>query len=470
MTPENIGNSTNEKRARTGFRTWLLIWGLGIAGQLCWNVENQWFNTFIYAKIAKDPAIISWMVAISAIATTFATFFFGTLADRKGTRKPFVAFGYIAWGICTIAFGLTEFIPKEQLMVAAVMVVIADAVMSFFGSMGNDAGFNAWTNDLMHDHNRGQIGAALATQPVIGTIVGTLAGGAIIGTEENYMRLFLVMGGLIIAVGIVALFTMKDSPTLKPNVEGGFWKQFASVFNFKKFFSQKELIAVNVCVAVFFIGFNVYFAHMGNYMLHYLGFNESDMGLLQGVGLIFAMLMVIPAVVLINKNKSPLVCLIAIILAIAGLLWIFFAVNPENVDPSGAFKGANFKLMLGVFLVGVGYVVILQTTTVWAKALYPADSKGQFEGVRILFFVLIPMVFGSLIATPVIRMSGLQIAGDAGMEYIPNEYIFLIGAIISAFAVIPLIFARNLYVKRIKAAAAASAADVPVPTETSDQN
>ena len=268
----------------------------------------------------------------------------------------------------------------------------------------------------------------------------------------------------------MARVTIEDSPTLKPYVEGGFWKQFASVFNLKKFVYQKELIAVNVCVAVFFIGFNVYVAHMGNYMLHYLGFNESDMGLLQGVGLIFAMLMVIPAVVLINKNKSPLVCLIAIILAIAGLLWIFFAVNPENVDPSGAFKGANFKLMLGVFLVGVGYVVILQTTTVWAKALYPADSKGQFEGVRILFFVLIPMVFGSLIATPVIRMSGLQIEGEAGMEYIPNEYIFLIGAIISAFAVIPLIFARNLYVKRIKAASAASAADVPVPTETSDQN
>ena len=47
-------------------RFWLLVWGLGIVGQLCWNMENQWFNTFVYAKIAKDPTIISWMVAISA--------------------------------------------------------------------------------------------------------------------------------------------------------------------------------------------------------------------------------------------------------------------------------------------------------------------------------------------------------------------------------------------------------------------
>lgn len=434
---------------KLGLKTWLLIWGLGIAGQLCWNIENQWFNTFIYAKIAKDPSIISWMVGVSATATTFATFFFGTLSDRLGKRKPFIAWGYIIWGICTIGFGLTEFIPKEHLIVAAVMVVVADAVMSFFGSMGNDAGFNAWSNDLMCDGNRGQIGAVLATQPVIGTIVGTLVGGALIGTEENYMLLFLVMGGIVIAVGVLTLFTMKESGTLQPHAEGSFWKQFASVFNFKKFFSYKELVLVNVCVAVFFIGFNVYFVHMGNYMLHYLGFNEGDMGLMQGVGLILAMLMVIPAIFLINRNKTPLVCLIAIVVAIVGLMWIYFIVKPQNVDPTSAFAVSNLPLIVGVFLVGVGYVVIVQSTTVWAKALYPADSKGQFEGVRIVFFVLIPMIFGSIIATPTIKLSGLQIAGEVGMEYIPNENIFLVGAIVSVLAIIPLLFAWKLYKKRV---------------------
>ena len=78
-------------RSKTLF--WVLVWGLGIIGQLCWNIENQWFNTFVYAKIAKDPTIISWMVAVSAIATTISTFLFGTLSDRKGMRKPFMAIG-----------------------------------------------------------------------------------------------------------------------------------------------------------------------------------------------------------------------------------------------------------------------------------------------------------------------------------------------------------------------------------------
>lgn len=91
-----------EKKRTRDIRFWVLVWGLGLVGQLCWNIENQWFNTFVYAKIAKDPTIISWMVAISAIATTIATFLFGTLSDRKGKRKNFIGIGYILWGIFTI--------------------------------------------------------------------------------------------------------------------------------------------------------------------------------------------------------------------------------------------------------------------------------------------------------------------------------------------------------------------------------
>ena len=166
-----------EKKRTRDIRFWVLVWGLGLVGQLCWNIENQWFNTFVYAKIAKDPTIISWMVAISAIATTIATFLFGTLSDRMGKRKNFIGIGYILWGIFTILFGTTEWITGGQpassaqvLMLAATAVVCADALMSFFGSMGNDAGYNAWLNDMMTEQNRGSIGAAIATQPIIGTI------------------------------------------------------------------------------------------------------------------------------------------------------------------------------------------------------------------------------------------------------------------------------------------------------------
>ena len=43
-------------------RFWVVVWGMGLAGQLCWNMENQWFNTFVYSKIGKNPSIITTQI------------------------------------------------------------------------------------------------------------------------------------------------------------------------------------------------------------------------------------------------------------------------------------------------------------------------------------------------------------------------------------------------------------------------
>jgi len=437
-------NSDSTKKVR-GF--WGFVWALGLAGQLCWNMENQWFNTFVYEKIAKDPTIISWMVAISATATTISTFVTGTATDRRGRRRLAVSIGYIFWGIFTILFGTTEFIMKgagsgtaSVLMTAGVAVVAADAIMSFFGSMGNDSGFNAWMNDHMNERNKGQIGAALATQPIIGTIVGTVAGGMLIGSENNYMRLFVVMGAFVICCGIFSLVFMKDAPDLEPHIEGSFWQQFASVFNFKKYFSLKELVWVNLTLSAYFIAFNMYFTHLGNYMIYYLGFTADMMGFMEGIGLILAMLLVFPATKLINAGKHVPIAFASIFFNIAGLLVLGFFVRPENVNTGSIF---NPVMLIGVFLIGVGYVVFLQTVSVWAKGLYPKEAKGQFEGIRILFFVLIPMVVAPLIANPIIKKNG-EIINEYGLkEYLPTEVLFLVGAGVSLITFIPLIMAAR---------------------------
>ena len=112
---------TNSKRKAVSF--WVLVWLLGLAGQLCWNIENQWFNTFVYAKIAKDPTIISWMLAISAAATTISTFLFWCISDRKGNRKTLISVGYILWGIFTILFGATEFLNHKAGEQSAIIAV-----------------------------------------------------------------------------------------------------------------------------------------------------------------------------------------------------------------------------------------------------------------------------------------------------------------------------------------------------------
>ena len=434
------------KTKASGLQFWLLVWGLGIAGQLCWNIENQWFNTFVYAKIAKDPTIISFMVAVSAIATTIATFIFGTMSDRMGRRRPFIAIGYILWGIFTILFGTTEFIAKgastasKAIFLAGTAVVLADALMSFFGSMGNDAGFNVWLNDKMTVKNRGQIGAALATQPVIGTIIGTVAGGILIGKNDNYMRLFIIMGGLVILCGILALFLVKDEPDLKPNKRGSFWNQLFSAFNFRELMKHKELLWVFLVLTVYFIAFNVYYPHVGNYMIYYLGFSPDNIGIIQGIALILGMFSVIPASRLLNKNRFAAAASIAIIFSVTGVGILGLFGRPGKVDPSTIL---NWNLLIGMFFFGCGYIMFMQVTSVWMKQLFPEEAKGQFEGFRIIFFVLIPWVVSPLIANPIIKSNG-QITDTNGMTaYLPTHVLFLISTGLIILTFVPLVFAAH---------------------------
>ena len=431
-----------EKTKASAFRFWILVWGLGIAGQLCWNMENQWFNTFVYAKIAKDPTIISFMVAVSAIATTISTFIFGTMSDRMGKRRPFIAVGYILWGIFTILFGTTEFLGKggKTVVLAGTAVVLADALMSFFGSMGNDAGFNVWLNDKMNENNRGHIGAALATQPIIGTIIGTVVGGMLIGKNDNYMRLFIIMGGLVILCGVLALFLVQDEPDLKPNRRGSFWKQLFSAFNYREMLKNRELLWVFLVLTVYFIAFNVYYPHVGNYMIYYLGFSPDTIGLIQGIALILGMFSVIPASRLLNKNRFVLAASLAVVLSVIGVGILGLFGRPENVDPSTLL---NWNLLIGMFFFGCGYIVFMQVTSVWMKQLFPEEAKGQFEGFRIIFFVLIPWVVSPLIANPIIKSNG-QITDTNGMTaYLPTHVLFLISTALIVLTFIPLIFAAR---------------------------
>ena len=447
------GGVMNKQSKKGTIRFWVLVWGLGLAGQLCWNMENQWFNTFVYAKIAKDPTIISWMVALSAAATTVSTFFFGCLSDRIGKRRIFIGVGYILWGIFTIAFGMTQFLVKgdttpaaDVLMSVGAAVVFADAVMSFFGSMGNDTGFNAWMNDHMNESNRGQLGAAIATQPVLGTIIGTIAGGMLIGRDDNYMRLFLCMGAAVILFGLYALLFLKDAKDLQPGKRGSFWKQFFSIFNFKQYFRLKELAWVNLTLAVYFIAFNVYFTHLGNYMIYYLGFGADMMGLIEGAALLLAALTTIPAGKLINQNKGSVLCTLSVFLNCIGVGILGLFVRPENVNPASLW---NPVLLLGVFLLGIGYVLFLQSITVWGKELYPEDARGQFEGIRILFFVLIPMVIAPLISNPIIKKSGEFVDENGFIAYLPTHTLLLAAAGLVLLTLIPLHFAKRCQKERM---------------------
>ena len=100
-------------------------------------------------------------------------------------------------------------------------------------------------------------------------------------------------------------------------------------------------------------------------------------------------------------------------------------------------------LIPGIILAGVGYVLIMQTTTAWMKNLYPEGNFGQFEGVRIIFTVMIPMVLGPSTANIIIQNFGtmVEINGSTGMA--PSAALFFAAGIMSVLTLIPKYFAAK---------------------------
>lgn len=435
---------------KIGMRTWLVVWFVGLVGQLLWNVENAIFNAFAYQVASHDaPRVIQWMVAMSAIATTISTLVIGTWSDRVARRRPFIAFGYILWGIFTIAFGATKFLPAALVGAA---LVLADAIMSFCGSIGNDSGFSSWTTDISNEHNRGRISGAIAVMPVLATIVGTAVFGVVIDGVKGsafqgigYFPFFVLIGGVAIAAGMLCLLIVKDDPGLKANRGGGgFWKQLISVFDVKAFAGRKELLWVFVVLASYFAAFNVFFPFILPYLEHGLGLGLGMAGIIVGAGLGLSVLFTFPAARLIDSGKSPSIILFALAISFAGLLIVSYA---------GA---ASIPVLLfGMLLAGGGYVLILQTLTAWLKNLYPETQRGQFEGIRLIFFVCIPMILGPAIGTPIVTHFGKGILIDGNLQQVPTGILFRISACVSLITLVPLFFAARARKERLAKAGAA---------------
>lgn len=458
-----------------GANFWIQFCSLALCGQICWNIENQWFNTYLYSFGQTDSSYVTWMVIVSATLTTISTFIFGTLCDRKAQRRKFLGWGYILWGISTIVVGFCQYIVNDSLgdiaklmVVAGVLVVITDGVMSFIGSIAYDSSFNVWVNDHTTEHNKGLVGTIYGIMPVVGTILGSVIGGMLIGDDKNYMRLFLVMGLFVSVCGVVSLFVTKEKANLKPNKDGTFWQHLCNPFRFKELFKKmpnyKEMLLAGAVICCYNVGFNLFFAHLGNWAIfnEHLGFDEDMFGYIEGIALVLGVALAFPISKLINKDHMPLVVSIGLVTSVIGLFWIYLRQDSWQCDPNNIFALANLELIVTIFFIGTGLILINMACMIWVRGLFPQKDRGQFEGMRSVFFVWAPMVLGSTIGNIILKKYS---AGGINPETlaeinIPDKELFLVGAIIILITFIPLFFAWKSYDKRIKAKKAALASGV----------
>ena len=96
-----------------------------------------------------------------------------------------------------------------------------------------------------------------------------------------------------------------------------------------------------------------------------------------------------------------------------------------------------------------GYMLVTASLSASIRDYTPVDKAGHFQGIRMIFAVLLPMVTGPYIGAAVIKNSGSTYVDLGVVKSVPTPTVFLPAAICLLFIVIP-IFVLKHREKRVK--------------------
>lgn len=402
---------------------------LAITGQIAWAVENSWFNTFVYDEITPDPRPVAWMVACSAITATLTTLLMGTLSDRAhtrwGRRRPFILFGYICWGLSTILFPTMAYIKVTSL--AVVMVVLADSLMTFFGSTANDAAFNAWTADIASSDQRGRVEGVLNLAVFIGEIVAMVAAGMLIDSV-GYFVFFYALGAIVLVVGWVSGSLLQEPPLPEPvEHRRSFWAEFGELFSLDTLKQNRELFILLLFIMITSIGMQVSFPYMIVYLENYVGVSKTEFSIIGGAVMVGSALVAIPFGMLADRwSKRAMMAIALVVSSLGGI--ILSLVKALPLLATAGFLWQGFAVAVSI------------ASVAWLKDLLPEQNRGKFLGIRMIFWIAIPMIVGPAIGSALIQTHGIPTVSNGEAGFIPVPIIFQVGSVIALLGLIPLIF------------------------------
>lgn len=439
-------------------KNWFIITMFCFMGGIAWNTENMYFNTFItneiYADVSQAAILgsmeattaVARMVALSAIAAVLTTFIMGALSDKLKNRKMFISVGYILWGIVTAMFG---FITKEN--VANILnltdearilgctvwfVILMDIVMTFMGSTSNDAAFQAWVTDVTVPKQRPLVETVLSVAGTVSSLAVTGVGSFAQAGTITYKLFFIVLGLVVTLCGILGLFLIQDPPRTIQRVDNSsYWSNLFYGFrpSVIKENARLYLALASFCFAI--IAFQVFYPYLLTYVQYVV---IPDNG---GIENILRAPVIITAVIVLIITLACIVTLLKLsttkkdICLVTGVVVLslgFFLLSTST---------GIYVILISIVPVVLGNALVNILFNAVVKDFIPEGKAGMFQGIRMIFAVLLPMIIGPVIGDKACQHAARTIINEVGAEVIvPAKNMFLWAGIIGIFALIPLYF------------------------------
>ncbi len=403
-------------------KNWLGLIIVGLSGQIAWTVENMYFNVFMYNTITHDVSAIAAMVSSSAVVATLTTLIMGALSDKLGKRKIFISLGYIIWAFSVFAFAFVN----ASIPQSALLVIILDCIMTFFGSSANDAAFNAYVTERIEEKERTKTEAVIQILPMAALLI-------VFGLLDPFTQsgewplFFSIIAGVMLVAGVLSIFLLDKDRGEKKDVN--ILECLTFGFKRKTIKDNPSLYIVLIAYALSALGMQVFFPYLIIYMETFLGF-ESNYAVLLGAVLIVASVITVLVSRHIEKMGREISAVISLITMALGLGMMFFA------------RSFLFTLLSGIVMMS-GYLTSTTILSALLRDYTPKGSEGEIQGIRMIFLVMLPMVLGPYIGAVAIKNSALTYVELGVEKTVPTPLIFLLGAIVELVAVIPVIILKR---------------------------
>lgn len=168
----------------------------------------------------------------------------------------------------------------------------------------------------------------------------------------------------------------------------------------------------------------VFFPYLIIYIQNYLGI--MDYAIVLGVVLIVASLVSVLSGKLIDKMGKLRFTLPASAVMFAGLVAMYFA------------RGQVPVIIAGCIMMS-GYMLVTASLSGKVRDLTPPDKAGHFQGIRMLFAVLLPMIIGPAIGSAVIKGGDLSYVELGVTKTVPTPGIFLAAAAVLLVTLVPVL-------------------------------
>jgi hypothetical protein len=244
-----------------------------------------------------------------------------------------------------------------------------------------------------------------------------------------------VLGIIVSLCGVAGLFLIKN-PEYKSKeneVSSSYWADLFYGFRPSVIKDNTRLYLALFAIGFSSISYQVFFPYLLVY-LQYVVIPHNGDNLLSTSVIITAALVIVALiagfVVLLKlsaKNKAYGLVPCTVLMT-AGLLLLSTSTDIRVI-------------LIGVVPTLVGNLVMGIQLNAAIKDFIPQGKAGLFQGIRMIFTVLLPMVIGPALGDLACRNSAVTYANEYGVETIvPSSSMFLYAAVVSVFVAIPLFF------------------------------